>query len=328
MQDKLSAFEESSWMSDHYEFGLVSVIIPTFNRAHLITNALNSVRCQPYRPIELIVVDDGSNDDTEAVVESWGSGWEDPELEVRYIKKENAGAPSARNLGLVQSVGEFIQYLDSDDQLAPRALSESMLRVFRDGSVDLLVGLIRSTRIGLVNNKGNTGIGFGRLFRHISPNCSVFRRRLAICVGPWDTGLVKHQDRHYMLLVMTYLPRAYYVNTLRYIYNIHDDARIGNRDMNSVAECVQYLRLIKAFERSVKGPYDCHQHELAAIYRRTAHRLADLHHYKLADFLLRRSVLRCGAANLECAKNVLLVLAYKVLNGEGAYGILNRWVRK
>ncbi|QVL50096.1 MAG: glycosyltransferase family 2 protein [Thiocapsa sp.] len=99
---------------------LVSVIVPTYNRAGLITETLDSVFAQSYRPIELIVIDDGSLDETVAVVRAWVQGHEGDECFLtRIFKQDNAGAPVARNLGTLKSSGEFIQYLDSDDTLHP-----------------------------------------------------------------------------------------------------------------------------------------------------------------------------------------------------------------
>src|SRR5690606_31994309 len=105
-------------MSASHEPGLVSVIIPTYNRSGLLLEALDSLARQTYRPIEAIVVDDGSSDDTPEAVNRWISGLVSGDgLRVRYHRQSNKGAPSARNRGLIESRGEFIQFLDSDDLL-------------------------------------------------------------------------------------------------------------------------------------------------------------------------------------------------------------------
>lgn len=88
--------------------GLVSVVIPTYNRAYIIDKAINSALSQQYRPVEIIVIDDGSTDDTALVVGQYGP-------EVRYFRKENAGVSAARNHGLREARGEFVALLDSDD---------------------------------------------------------------------------------------------------------------------------------------------------------------------------------------------------------------------
>ena len=114
---------------------LVSVIIPTYNRAPLLVHTLESVRLQTYRPIELIVVDDGSTDDTRDVVrrfkESAGG-----DLEVKYIAQTNRGAAVARNRGLEECIGEFIQFLDSDDLLHPEKISAQAAVMQEEPEVD------------------------------------------------------------------------------------------------------------------------------------------------------------------------------------------------
>ena len=104
--------------------GLVSVIIPTYNRAHFLMEAMESVLGQTYRPIELIVVDDGSTDNTREVVEEWNQKRpRNNAFELRYFYQENYGPQAARNFGLIESRGEYIQLLDSDDLLSPWKLS-------------------------------------------------------------------------------------------------------------------------------------------------------------------------------------------------------------
>src|SRR5947207_15233453 len=89
--------------------GLVSVIIPSYNRANILGETLDSVLAQSYTEFEAIVVDDGSTDRTPDVV----AEYTDPR--VRYFYKPNGGLSSARNFGLQLANGEFIAFLDSDD---------------------------------------------------------------------------------------------------------------------------------------------------------------------------------------------------------------------
>lgn len=93
----------------------VSVIIPTYNRANLIGEAIKSVFDQTYCDWELIVVDDGSKDETAEVVAQFGK-------RVTYIYQDNAGVCAARNLGFAASQGEYISFLDSDDRMLPHNL--------------------------------------------------------------------------------------------------------------------------------------------------------------------------------------------------------------
>lgn len=93
----------------------VSVIIPTYNRAHLIGQSIESVLRQTFQDFEIIVVDDDSTDDTEAVVAAYGG-------RVRYVRTSHGGCGHARNVGMEQARGRYFAFLDSDDLFYPYAL--------------------------------------------------------------------------------------------------------------------------------------------------------------------------------------------------------------
>jgi hypothetical protein len=90
----------------------VAAVVPTYNRARLIGRALTSILDQEGPPDEIIVVDDGSTDDTEDVVKRYGSA-------VRYVRQSNAGASVARNTGVALAEADYVAFLDSDDLWMP-----------------------------------------------------------------------------------------------------------------------------------------------------------------------------------------------------------------
>jgi GT2 family glycosyltransferase len=98
-----------TFLSGAGQKGLVTVVIPTYNRAHLVGTAIDSVLRQSYSPVEIIVVDDGSTDRTREVVAAYGA-------RVRYLYQPNSGVATARNTGLREARGEFLALLDSDDE--------------------------------------------------------------------------------------------------------------------------------------------------------------------------------------------------------------------
>lgn len=87
---------------------LISVVIPTYNRAHYVCEAIDSVLAQTYKNIEIIAVDDGSTDNTKDIIQQYSS-------RIKYIYQNNAGPSAARNNGIKQSNGDLIAFLDSDD---------------------------------------------------------------------------------------------------------------------------------------------------------------------------------------------------------------------
>jgi len=107
----------------------VSVIVPAYNRAHLITRALESLRGQTYRDFEVVLGDDASTDDTVAVAQR---AW--PELKVARLSV-NRGASSARNAAIRESRGRFLAFLDSDDEWLPEKLAVQMAYLERHPEV-------------------------------------------------------------------------------------------------------------------------------------------------------------------------------------------------
>jgi glycosyltransferase involved in cell wall biosynthesis len=94
---------------------LVSIVIPCFNHAQFLAEAVESALAQTHPRVEVLVVDDGSTDNTAAIVARYEG--------VRCIRRPNGGAPSARNAGLAASAGELVAFLDSDDRLLPEAIA-------------------------------------------------------------------------------------------------------------------------------------------------------------------------------------------------------------
>jgi glycosyltransferase involved in cell wall biosynthesis len=117
---------------------LVSVVIPAYNAAAFVGGAIDSVLRQTHQDFEILVVNDGSKDNTEEVVQTYLS---DPRI--RYLRKENGGPSPAKNMGAMASKGEYLAFLDADDFLAPNAL-EVMLRTFHLTKAGWLnVGLLK-----------------------------------------------------------------------------------------------------------------------------------------------------------------------------------------
>lgn len=120
----------------------ISVVIPTYNYGHFVTEALGSVLAQTYPAREIIVVDDGSTDDTSEKLQPY-------ENRIRYIHQENQGLPAARNTGIRAACGEFIALLDSDDLWHPRKLEAQVHHLNRSPEVGLVAAdVLRDMRNG------------------------------------------------------------------------------------------------------------------------------------------------------------------------------------
>jgi len=116
----------------------VSVIIPTYNRADLLPRAIDSVLNQTYRDLELIIVDDGSTDNTKEIVEKY----QKKDERIKYLWEENYGGPARPyNLALKQCQGEYIAFLDSDDVWLPEKL-EKQIAIFEEYDGKINLGLV------------------------------------------------------------------------------------------------------------------------------------------------------------------------------------------
>lgn len=182
--------DKVNWLKGFFHSGMVSVIIPTYNRAGLISDAINSVHIQNYRPIECIIVDDGSSDDTKEVVSVLYDTYVDNDFHIKYFYQNNQGACAARNYGTINSKGEFIQYLDSDDVLFSNKISDQVAFLLKHSENDAVFG---DWEKGTINNsekiKGKLEQDMINQFygQKTIPNfCFLFRRSTIEKIGPWD----------------------------------------------------------------------------------------------------------------------------------------------
>lgn len=152
--------------------GLVSVVVPTYNRADTLGATVDSILAQSYAPLELIVVDDGSQDQTDRIMQAYL----DKDPRVSYLTKPNGGVASARNVGVRRAQGEFIAFCDSDDIWKPDKLARQ-IPLFKDPEVTLVyagVLLLHADGRTSLNLRGGycEGQCFDTLLTHNRVACS------------------------------------------------------------------------------------------------------------------------------------------------------------
>ncbi|MBI3866300.1 MAG: glycosyltransferase family 2 protein [Planctomycetia bacterium] len=181
---------------------LVSTIIPAFNRPAMLREAVASVFAQTYRSFEVIIVDDGSTDDTPRVGETLAKSNQGV---VHFIRKGNSGPGPTREAGRQAARGEFIQYLDSDDLLRPQKF-ELQVQALRDrpdcGAAYGYICVHPLNRPPIEKPYKGSGETRETLFpwlladRWWNTDCPLFRRSVCDAVGPW-TDLRWSQDWEY-----------------------------------------------------------------------------------------------------------------------------------
>jgi glycosyltransferase involved in cell wall biosynthesis len=172
----------------------VSVIIPTYNRGWIVKEAIESVLAQDYRDFELIVVDDGSTDNTDDILNSYRG-------DIMVFRQENQGVSAARNRGLAEASGRFIAFLDSDDLWLPQKLFRQV--EFFNKNPDAQICQTEETwiRKGVrVNPKKRHKKPWGMIFEPslalclVSPSAVMIRRSLLEKVGGFDETLPACED--------------------------------------------------------------------------------------------------------------------------------------
>ena len=177
---------------------MVSVILPTYNRAYILKRAIDSVLAQTYPNFELIVIDDGSTDNTSELL----SSYHDPRLKV-VTPGKNGGAGSARNRGIEAAVGEYIAFQDSDDEWLLEKLDKQVahLEAHPTAAVGVCGSLCVPVEMNSVGYRGaqimRRNVDFLTLFRfgnQFSTPAWLIRRSLLERVGYFDEAFVTWED--------------------------------------------------------------------------------------------------------------------------------------
>ena len=185
---------------------LFSVIIPFFDRAATLAKTLDSILQQSYRPIQVILVNDGSTDSSGTIARKWAKTTvQDDSLQVDYLEQDNQGAAAARNAGSRLVRGSYVQFLDSDDTLHPERL-ERLVECFGTSGAELIqtgfsrvdfdTGRIIETRLGRVDDTQRNLAFRGLLWANTLR--TAFSAELVKRLGPWRTDMVCFEDREYV----------------------------------------------------------------------------------------------------------------------------------
>lgn len=167
---------------------LVSVVIPCYNQGRFLREAIESARRQTHRAVEIVIVDDGSTDDTAAVARMYPA--------VRRLEQANQGAAAARNAGLRESRGEYLIFLDADDRLLPDAVANGLEALAAHPDWAFVTGHVRlinedGTPNGVPSQEHAAGDGYVGLLRSNyiwTPGAVMYRRSVFESVRPFDAS--------------------------------------------------------------------------------------------------------------------------------------------
>ena len=204
---------------------MISVIVPCYNYGHLIADTIRSVQQQTYTDWEMIIVDDGSTDNTAEIVHEFIN----QDKRIQFYQQQNAGPSAARNFALKQAKGEYIQFLDADDCIEKRKF-EIQLSIFEHKpTAGIVYGTVRYFKNNPANKSewqytywgvnrewmpGIAGCGTDILpaalkgsFAHIS--CFLFKKEIVDIAGEWDIG--KRAAEDYLFVLKCVLANAFFI---------------------------------------------------------------------------------------------------------------------
>jgi glycosyltransferase involved in cell wall biosynthesis len=191
---------------------LVTVIIPSYNYGRFVTRAVDSVLRQTYSPIECIVVDDGSTDDTQARLEQYQG-------RVRIITQHNQGLSAARNTGMREATGSYLAFLDADDWWEPEKTEKQMVGAVGCGEYwrdeRMRVWKVITPAQPFPDPEANLrAVAVRRLWIGGSGSGILARRQVFEAVGSFDTGLRASEDWDMWLRIVARFPIANLPDTL------------------------------------------------------------------------------------------------------------------
>jgi len=256
----------------------VSIILPTYQRIHFLPRAIESVRAQTFPEWELLIVDNGSTDGTEALVQQF----QERDGRIRSLKEERKGASHARNSGLQEARGEFIAFLDDDDEWLPEKLSRQIHFFESHADIELLYtqSYMKDARGILIGQKpsGKPALSFMELLEGDSiPLLTVLlRRRCLEKVGGFDATLKTAQDYDLWLRIAKEFPIGFLPEPLA-IYHRHG-ANMSTQPLR------RYQATIAIFNKLFKGGDDpSHREKIGS-------RLILLHYLLAREYLFRNKL--------------------------------------
>ena len=199
---------------------LVSIIVPCYNQAQFLDEALQSVLDQTYTNWECVIVNDGSSDHTEEVAQKWVA----KDARFKYIYKENGGLSSARNAGISKAMGEFILTLDADDKYEATFIEKALAVMLSNNNIGVVssweIRFIDDKQFGERHPKGGTIKDF--LFTNAAIGTSLFRKECWEIVGGYDENMKKgYEDWEFYIRVCKSGWTVHIIEEILFFYRQH-----------------------------------------------------------------------------------------------------------
>jgi glycosyltransferase involved in cell wall biosynthesis len=247
----------------------VSIIIPTYNRAHMIERSIQSVFNQTYQYFEIIVIDDGSIDNTKDIISKLIKKYNTNSRKIKYYHQYNSGACVARNKGLLLSSGDYIQFLDSDDFIEKNKIKTQLKKIEKENTpcvlcdfqyIDYLGNVIKS-----VKNDGNIH-EYVSNFRSVSIMTPLIKKTSILSSLKWNPKLRRNQDMDFIFRYFLSIENVSYTPGFFCKYNMHNDNRISDSYYKGI-QCFELYRSFRNFFLKNKKEIPQNNYYLIKKYR-------------------------------------------------------------
>lgn len=246
---------------------IISIIIPVYNAEKFLDNCIGSVVNQTYKNLEIIIINDGSTDNSERIIKKWKYS----DGRIKYIKQSNLGVAEARNKGMVEAQGEYIFFIDSDDTLKLDAI-ETLVSHCKRSATDIVLGnyfiveenktvksksliskVIESSNIDSTNTKVNMFLFNGRPLATVWNK--LYKTSFLKKYNLRFIGNVFAEDRLFNLMCFVNNSSITVVNEYTYFYNIIDNSRSRKFRETFFDECVALLHTLYSYleNKSILG---------------------------------------------------------------------------
>lgn len=258
---------------------LISIIIPVYNKEKLLNECIKSVVYQEYRDIEIIIINDGSTDNSSKIIKDWLK----QDTRIKYINQTNKGVAAARNKGISIANGEYIFFLDADDYLEKDAL-QKLVSYARETNAEITIGNIYEKQDGKIVKKPKFPsmlLNEKDLIKtEIKLEMFIINHRLMAMAGnklykldfikgnsiKFEQGILA-EDRLFNLLCYVNNPLIQIVNEYTYIYNKLDNSRSRNFNPNFYKESIALpYQLYSYLNKELKFEQNYELFQLVVIY--------------------------------------------------------------
>lgn len=263
----------------------ISIVIPVYNREKFIRRTLDSILNQLYRPLEIIVVDNNSTDNSMDICRIFKKENNSNDFRILLVEEKKKGANAARNKGLLMATGKYVSFYDSDDEMLPSRLSEVM-DAFRTYQPDIVAfSALMKSEDGVIRTKcicPETSVINQILTGSLATQCFVARTELIRMVGGWNDTLFRWQDWELGIRIMLNSPNIYWLsNRTLDIIHVHPNSITGENFSSSYYLLLDSIHCVRQLIEN--GTFPNKLNLLEALYFRQIQLYAILKHEKRFD---------------------------------------------